>query len=1719
MNKAYKVVFNKVRGVMMVVNELTKSLRKKGTKTVVAMTVGGVLTSISATALAADPSGLSSEENAKPITVTNAHWTNDTVPSFVFGQGKKVVVQSTNNIGVINTLQQARSQEGLLSRVRALTQVEGTHVGVGGGYFAYDEQGIGGVISQVGAKKVTYPFANVNQANASFAPTETDVQIGGEGAEPFIVGLAGGDVVLSFDSGKTDSLSLTRTTGTSATLLSGNTLGAAGGSVVIALEREGAVKAGSSVLEVNGHANLGLATSAGVAISLNKLSTSTVGSSQLTVNTHHDDDNAVSGVLAGVAGGGVALALGGGSAESKVTGPTTVDLLNGHALLIAGGGVAGATSKSIIESNSHVSTATATSSDVTINVGAETTPTDSLSVYGLIGGGIAASRQADGAAADEVQVTTEAKVGDITINLQNTSAAPLSGPQKAAVIADFRKVYDNLQNNAPLTDIALGAINDLSKGGLATNGVTVGVLGGGLAAAYESGHPSSTTTATTSASSTQINVSGGYNVALIGGGAALASGSGSTKALSEITGTSAIRVTGGETIGIIGGGIAGFTGTGETHRGVAAESSVQTSTITVEGGKVDGIIGGGLAWDDSNAKATNVSSKVVNSSIEVGSGGQIFEVNVGAIGIQNIDNVSALPGMREVLKESLHASRDAHVAILAGGVSAGANPAGIGTSVEGSTITINGSVQGNIFGGGMGIIGGKSSVEKSNITIEADGRVDGNVYAGGIARDNSAFDRWYRTSTSSVTESHITVKAGAQVKEVHTGGLTYGDSAVSCVKQAEVILSGKGSFAGIKFMNDGIKNGSTPTDATLTFSGVNDELTGQISGFQTLNVNSGSVTLASIDEAVKQIKGESGTSVKIKTLGLDAGRGLELLGSTLTADRISTSTGSHLTLNGTSAKLDLSGMSASGLNLADGSIRLSSGTLNVDASQLSEASTTGSASDYDKDFGSTINKAFAIEKGNLDVQTGETGYTLSYADALTKLDSLSGAKVTFFGSLVKETGESSNSITGSDLGNLPDNAVLGDVTLKAEDNLHTVIVGGGSGAPVSGTATTVGNLGLATLDFTQFANSAATGDVTIKTTAGKELSLVGDGNDFILSGDRNVSLIIDSGTITLGHSSAQEGTGGTLKTDEVQITSSGSQLNLTNASLETKSITINASVSDATITVGNNAGKGSLVVTDSATLNGALIFLDPVWTGTPTLAEASSYLTAVGTLDGKVVVGRNSYAAFGTTDAEKVQAALSESRLSWGPDSVTALAYIGTPLTIQSGALVVDGSLTSAPVASSVTNTKFANGSLLIVDAASVGNQTAITGAGSVTFGETAKLYLAGLTADQTSVTIFDSNAGDFWSDNNLVASNVLFRLSGSGNTTVNVELQSASDVFGNLMQANAIADAGMRVNDSYVTALLENSVLDPRSAAAQFDAAMNPMGALGTYTTAYDRATELREAVRDEAGSTTDPRLWVRMTGGKTKLDGISTGAQSLNLTTESFGVIVGGETSVSETTFGAAFAAGTGSTRNHNVSGKDSFNSYGLTGYIQREVGGVTLTADASATWISSELSIGGVADVSEDADTTVYSLGAEVKKSYDLSALTVSPFVGLDIYQVRSDSLTTKHGVRINDAKATAFEIPIGARAAMDFTTADGTNVKPSFSLAVVPTLGSKDIDVTSAFAGARSTMNFTFTDDVKVRSNLGITAEKKNVRFGLDLGYSWGNEERSAISANIKASYLF
>lgn len=794
-------------------------------------------------------------------------------------------------------------------------------------------------------------------------------------------------------------------------------------------------------------------------------------------------------------------------------------------------------------------------------------------------------------------------------------------------------------------------------------------------------------------------------------------------------------------------------------------------------------------------------------------------------------------------------------------------------------------------------------------------------------------------------------------------------------------------------------------------------------------------------------------------------------------------------------------------------------------------------------------------------------YNLAYSDTASKL--VANGTVHFTGTLVDDKGEEQTEV---DIGKVTDGSVLdktdivakptesgGTVTVDKNVGGQTIIVGDASKLEIKAdkNLTIIGTLdgskelvsftgeseksvdvaGSLTLGKTGTDTSgklSATVNLTKETTGGLTVQ---DGKfnlDKVTA--VNGKITVQAGDLTLGRLDVSTDDGKTqisvnegAKVTVGELAAKAGEHIITGA-VEAGKVIENAgdAVKEAVIHVGTNTKKGELTIKDSL-LKGIKFFLDPTWKDGMEVTDASKLLLAQTSIDGSIIVGQNSYAALGTTDASDFVKLFDNGTLTWSNNGGTlAAAYVAKPITITStGSLVVDASLTAVPdkdpQAGSVT---FAKDSVLVANVENFSDNAVVITADSFKIDPTSKAVVIAEAGQTFQLTSSDDVNKNYWNKagDTLISANKLVSFNVGADGKISTEAEDAEDVFAGLMQGAALANAGAASDNeavkSYAEALLTDTTGKKSNAqiAREFDAAMNPAGTLGVFTTAKDRSTELRDAVRAHAGNGTANGLWAQVTGGKTKLKGISTGAQDLDLDTDAYGLAVGGEAAVQNITLGAAFMGGSGKTENDSVAGKDDFNYYGLSLYAKTQVQGIDLEGDVSAAWLKSDLTVGGAADVDTDTTTAVYSLGIQAKKTFNLG-VDVTPFIGMDVYHIKSEGFTTNHGVSIEDANATIVEFPIGAEVKKAFQTSSGFSVAPSFSLAVVPTVGSKDIDSKVRFAGAESTYNFTFADDVKVRSQLGIEAQKDNFTLGLAAGYDWGNEERSAASVQLRAKYAF
>lgn len=849
----------------------------------------------------------------------------------------------------------------------------------------------------------------------------------------------------------------------------------------------------------------------------------------------------------------------------------------------------------------------------------------------------------------------------------------------------------------------------------------------------------------------------------------------------------------------------------------------------------------------------------------------------------------------------------------------------------------------------------------------------------------------------------------------------------------------------------------------------------------------------------------------------------------LTIDTFVGAEGGHFTLAEGTADIGSIDLTKGVLEVgANGTLKTTTGqvftiALNADGTNVAEAN----ALKYSAD------SLLFTEDGSLALSDAK--YNRDYADTATNVFKYTykDGTIAFTGELVDASGNVEESVDIGDINN-------GQIFEKTDVNAE---------AGAQGSVVVNKTIGGRTLQLGE-------GVKSVEVTEGKTLTLVGSANGGELvafKGDKAPVLNV-AGGLALG-SAVNADLKGSIT---AAIYLSGKEgLTVKNGSFELADLTVSGdtkldagkagklNVTDLklanNVNVAGNVNVGKLTASKVADLNvesGRLTVADgslknvAVTVGTPAITyaaanetpaasstDATSFAFGGKTVEGSITANANGVVAIGTTDLTAFHSVFSEGFGTWSTN--TAAAFVAGPVTVEkTGSLHVGAS--NAQVA-------FGANSVLVADITGMTAEDTLITAESFSVAKESVAYLVGSVKDGVATFNLTSDtsdkAADYWNTaETLKSGSAMLEVAVDDEGKWTVANVNAAEAYGNLMQGHALADAGYRSQGAerdYAQALLTDTTgLSNAAVAARFDAAMNPGGSLAVFTTAYDRASDLRRVVRDEAAAaSTESRLWARVTGGMTKLDGISTGAQALDVETDAYGLAVGAESMLGDWKLGGAFTAGTGDTDNDDVAAKDEFDFYGFSFYGKKSIGAYDVLFDATAAWVKSDLKVNGVADLTTDTTTSVYGLGAEVRRTADLGAVKFTPFVGANLYYVTSDGYTTNHGVRVDDADATAVEFPIGAELSAAFDTAGGMRLAPAFSLAVVPTAGDTEVDQTVAFAGATSSYRFTFADDVKVRSNLALTAETGDFAFGLKAGYEWGDEERGSTTFSLNAAYRF
>ncbi|MBS1386155.1 autotransporter outer membrane beta-barrel domain-containing protein [Duodenibacillus massiliensis] len=499
------------------------------------------------------------------------------------------------------------------------------------------------------------------------------------------------------------------------------------------------------------------------------------------------------------------------------------------------------------------------------------------------------------------------------------------------------------------------------------------------------------------------------------------------------------------------------------------------------------------------------------------------------------------------------------------------------------------------------------------------------------------------------------------------------------------------------------------------------------------------------------------------------------------------------------------------------------------------------------------------------------------------------------------------------------------------------------------------------------------------------------------------------------------------------------------------------------VTVGNERKRGVLKIGTLDLGAGSKVFVDPAWQNDAalnTIGNASHLeIAQVESLRGSLIAGQNSLITIGATAAQ-AEAAFNQAGLNWGKEAVSAALYLGTSVNPEGG-ILVNGSLTSVPGAAPEGRTvTLAAGSLLMVDAAAVGEK-AVTGTVSAVGGAKVALVNAAEGMFKLADTVTGLTSASFVSDN-------LF-------TTTALNGSDVSTTVDKNALGGAVASMGLQSMIRRADSVLAATVAD-------------------------------RTSIDQELGA--GANLWVDVGGESYEADGFDNNASFKS--DMGYGVF-GADVAVSDDiTLGAALQYGTGSARSSNFGMKNEIDTWGLTAYSVYKTGDARFVGEVAYVKAKNDISASAASKLSQSVDTEMLSAGMSAHYQFDAGAVTVTPSLGIRLSQLKTDALKVG-AIRIADDEMTVFQVPVAVRVGMKPVEASGWNIAPAVKLAYVPTFGDDETDI----LGYQQKV----LDTSPVQADIGVEARKGNFMVNVNFLAGTGSEGAKAVGGKVGVKYLF
>ena len=996
--------------------------------------------------------------------------------------------------------------------------------------------------------------------------------------------------------------------------------------------------------------------------------------------------------------------------------------------------------------------------------------------------------------------------------------------------------------------------------------------------------------------------------------------------------------------------------------------------------------------------------------------------------------------------------------------------------------------------------------------------------------------------------------------------------AVSAANSAQVTING-GTITASNYYEDGQLDGLTEINSsnggTLTVNNTQINSHVAANGGTTVINNSNIASPDGIDVmngGTLQLNGSADNTYTVTNyiLVTDDNSKLEINGGKLIAENLRDLT-SYTDAEGTVTSKD------------GGIVLQGKGVIETKADQIfaNGVDVTSDKTVLDSTSGAVTNDAISYVGGTLSLtdEKYSLGYVKSAKDSLRSHQKDSKTSIVMTGDLV--TNGKINEITVGEAASVGDEIALDQVTATSANNLIVGVADAPKDSVEGISVETAVNNGfsVAVLDIKSKDGVNTNGvvitdgeNVTLGGSADGELITV-DGTDVtdastlkvVVGTTSDVDGVMDNtGSLTIGNALATENTeynltgsvtvndnsvlnvnGQTTVADGVTLNNAA--VNVGNGTLVNTNITANGNstitgaaqvgtltgAAGAVINIGNAEKAGNVTVKETA-LYGATVFLDPEWKDGVEI-EGASKMAVAGTegkvaLDGNYVVGRNSVMSFGVDNNEKAQETFAKTGLTWGKDAITAGLYINGSVNVAKGAIVVDGSMETAPAAPADGTFTAADNSVVMVDGTAITgtNDAAIAGAATVTVKETSKLYIDGAKKGET-YHVIDGVDTDGWADANIVSDNALLVFNGDGTNgdtkfDVTAKYQSVNNVYGdNAVVIDSVVDKTLEVKKEGDKAFdfFNDAVNYKNNAtkAAQVEAlnSVANMGELaGVNHGTYSMSNAMTDAVAHHLSIAThgeqDKDIWAHYIHNKEDIDGMDFGGVDGSYEAQYNGIVVGSDLYKNgKTTAGIALSYADGNINGSNIasSTKNEAEYYGASLYGRIDNGNSAILGDISYMHSDNDITQNNSGhEITASADADAFSIGIRAEQAYEAGAGKFVPYAGIRYMHLGTGNYDNSLGMEYNADDQNLWLLPVGVTYSAEVQSGDWT-VKPIAEVGYVWTMGDRDTDQTVSLNGASDTFGFETADSGSFIGRLGIEAEKADVTYGLSYEYQKGD----------------